>query len=556
MTNRKISHARGRGSLNHNNRNHIYKNVDASRTHLNIHYAKESLSEAYQKCFGEAVENYNTKQKRADRKIEDYYTHLFGSANKDTVATSSNKEKSFYEIVVGIGDMKNTASGSAEGETAAKILDEYAKGFSERNPNFYVFNSVLHMDEKTPHLHIDYVPIADGYKNGLAVPNSQSIALQQMGFGRNKNSINEWRIQERRILRELCQQYGLEIAVETKGRGKTHTPDEYKKIRDEVKEELRTDPDIVDELKDELRDDFIAEHKQALITEAEKEANTEIGELRRKLAEETRPRLEANIASEQRINKFIDGMREETRGWGSNKKPHTIIEIPNMTNEQAETVLKAAQTSSKNVANARKFKAERDTAITEKDTAVAERNTAVEEKALAECENATAQSAAKLATDNAKIATDDAETTMKRAVALMHQQQNINDLYHQATSDRDYYKNKAEQTAERVTSLTVQVTKLKEGLRNAYTSAGAIAKANAALLYDPKQKIANLTPEQERVLKATSNYAATHARKAGFEDIAQDVDKHYEITAGMQKHIDELTPKPQTKRRDFSPSLD
>jgi len=104
MANRKISHVRGKGSLNHNNRNHIYRNVDESRTLNNIYYAKESLEEAYQKCFSEALANYNAKQKRADRKIENYYTHLFGNARKDTVATSSNKENSFFEIVVGIGD--------------------------------------------------------------------------------------------------------------------------------------------------------------------------------------------------------------------------------------------------------------------------------------------------------------------------------------------------------------------------------------------------------------------------------------------------------------------
>jgi len=376
VTTRKISHARGRSSLNHNNRNHIYKNVDSSRTENNIYYAKESLDEAYQKCFGEALENYNAKQKRADRKIDNYYNHLFGNANKDTVATSSNKEKSFYEIVVGIGGMNDTAVGSTEGELAAKILDEYARGFSERNPNFYVFNSVLHMDEKTPHLHIDYVPIVDGYKNGMAVRNSQSVALQQMGFGKNKNSINEWRIRERQILRELCQQYGLEVAVETKGRGKTFTPDEYKKIRDEVKDELRADPDLVDEIKDEMRDDFIAEHKQALITEAEEQAAAEVGELKRKLAEETRPRLEGTIASEQRVNRVIDGMREETRGRGNNKKPYTIIEIPNMTNEQVMTVLKLAQQNAASAANVRKLKADRDTAITEKNAAVVERDAA------------------------------------------------------------------------------------------------------------------------------------------------------------------------------------
>jgi len=269
MTTRKISHARGRGSLNHNNRNHVYKNVDPTKTENNIYYAKESLTEAYDKCFGEALAVYNEKQKRADRKIENYYNHLFGNANKDTVATSSNKEKSFYEIVVGIGDKNNTAVGSAEGELAAKILDEYAKGFQERNPNLYVFNSVLHMDEKTPHLHIDYVPVADGYKNGMAVRNSQSVALQQMGFGKNKNSINEWRKQERQILRELCQEYGLEVAEETQGRGKTFTPDEYKKIRDEAKEEIKTDPDIIDELRAEVESELLSE-QQHLVNEITK----------------------------------------------------------------------------------------------------------------------------------------------------------------------------------------------------------------------------------------------------------------------------------------------
>ena len=259
MVTRKISHARGKGSLNHNNRNHIYKNVDPAKTENNIYYAKESLEVAYQKCFGEALEKYNAKQKRSDRKIDNYYNHLFGNANKDTVATSTNKEKSFYEIVIGIGDKNTCAVGSSDGELATKILDEYAKGFSERNPNFYVFNSVMHLDEKTPHLHIDYIPIAHGYKKGMETRNSQSVALEQMGFGKNKNSINEWRIQERQILRELCQVHGLEIAEETQGRGKTFTPDEYKKLRDEAKEELKTAPELLDELKEEIRVDVEVE---------------------------------------------------------------------------------------------------------------------------------------------------------------------------------------------------------------------------------------------------------------------------------------------------------
>ena len=98
MAERRISHCKGKGSLNHNNRNHIYKNVDPSRTKDNICYVRESLTEAYQKCFGQSLADYNTKQKRADRKIEDYYFHLFGNQRKDVVASATNKEKPIFPM--------------------------------------------------------------------------------------------------------------------------------------------------------------------------------------------------------------------------------------------------------------------------------------------------------------------------------------------------------------------------------------------------------------------------------------------------------------------------
>ena len=536
MANRRISHAKGKGSINHNNRNHIYKNVDESRTPNNIYYAKESLEDAYQKCFGEAVANYNTKQKRADRKIEDYYTHLFGNAQKDTVATSSNREKSFYEIVVGIGDKNSCAVGSADGELAAKILDEYAKGFQERNPNLYVFNSVLHMDEKTPHLHIDYVPVADGYKNGLAVRNSQSVALQKMGFGKEKNSINEWRKQERQILKELCQKYGLEITEESKGRGKTLTPNEYKDMRDEVKGEIQANPEIMGEIKEEIKHEATAELQSEISKEKTKLKNT-----KEQLTQETAS-IEGKIALEKPIKSMLDGVREETRGWGSNKKPHVIIEVPNMTKEQALMVLKAAQQGAKDRANTKKYKAERDTAISEKDTATAERDAAIKDKALAEKQKATAQANAKTAEEKAKSATVEADKMMEQAKALYNQQLNINNLYQNSTTNLNHYKGKSEE-------LTAKVEDLQDSLEAAYYSLGAMAKANASLLFDPKLKIANITPEQERLLQATRNYAALHSRNEGFEDIAQDIEKHYEITKGMQTKIDELIPKTQTKKR-------
>jgi hypothetical protein len=140
---------------------------------------------------------------------------------------------------------------------------------------------------------------------------------------------------------------------------------------------------------------------------------------------------------------------------------------------------------------------------------------------------------------------------MLEATRLYNQQLELNGSYNQAVKERDYYKGKAEQTD----GLVEQITGLKQDLRYAYESVGALAKANASLLFDPDLKIENITPAQERLLQATRNYAAKHASNEGFDDIVQDIQKHYGLTKGIQNHIDELTPKPQTKKRSTGHSL-
>ena len=214
---------------------------------------------------------------------------------------------------------------------------------------------MLHLDEKTPHLHIDYIPVADGYKNGMKTRNSISVALEKMGFGKSKNSINEWRIQERKILRAICEKYGMEIAEETKGRGKTFTPDEYKKIRDEAKEEIKAEPDFAEE----IREYYIEENKADLVIEAQRQAEKAISEIKQALKETIRP-LEGKIALEKRINAMTDGIKETTL-FG---KTTTTIKFDG-TAEQAMTVLNAAK--------------DRDNAKKAKDKAIADKETAVKE---------------------------------------------------------------------------------------------------------------------------------------------------------------------------------
>ncbi|MGN1341230.1 MAG: plasmid recombination protein [Oscillospiraceae bacterium] len=229
-----ISHCQGKGSLTHNNRTFKPKNVDSSRTNQNITFVKIPIAEAYDKCFAEAVERYNAKQKRPDRRIKDgYFRYVFSHAPSNNVITAPDNRKSFYEDVVQIGDKDDTGIGTADAETAAKCLTEYMQGFSERNPNFFVFNAVLHMDEATPHLHIDYIPIGH-YKRWVDTQNGLAQALKEMGYGDGENTINRWRLTERDVLAGICRKHGIEIAETQKGRGYTYTVEQYKQHKDTI----------------------------------------------------------------------------------------------------------------------------------------------------------------------------------------------------------------------------------------------------------------------------------------------------------------------------------
>lgn len=233
---KRISHCQGKGSLNHNNRTFTPKNIDPERIKDNVVLVQESLAEAYDKCFLEAIRKYNEKQTRADRKVdENYFRHLFGKeVNTHSVCTGSNKQKSFYEDLIQIGDMNDTGVGTPDAEAAKEVLKEYFETFRERNPNFYVFNAVIHMDEATPHLHIDYIPLGH-YSRGLSVQNGLAQALKEMGFGTGKDAINRWRLKERATLEEICKRHKVEIEAPNKARGYSFTTDEYKVLKEEEK---------------------------------------------------------------------------------------------------------------------------------------------------------------------------------------------------------------------------------------------------------------------------------------------------------------------------------
>jgi len=200
---RSISGMVGKGSLSHNNRDFFAENVDQSRSVGNITYCHESLRKTYDQLFGEALEQYNAKQKRADRCIGNYYEHI----------RNGKQEKLFQEAIFQIGNCKDTAVGTTEGELTKKILNEFMQDFPERNPNLCVFSSHLHMDEATPHLHVDFVPFITGSTRGLDTRVSMKKALEAQGFKggtREDTELNQWINSEKEALSQVMERHGIE----------------------------------------------------------------------------------------------------------------------------------------------------------------------------------------------------------------------------------------------------------------------------------------------------------------------------------------------------------
>ncbi len=268
MTEKRISHCQGKGSLTHNNRRFSAKNVDDTRTKDNVIFAQQPISEAYEQLFGEAVERYNAKQKRADRKINtSYFEHVFKRQISQSVVTSADKRKSFYEDVVQIGCKDDTGIGTHDAEIAAACLTEYMQGFQERNPNFFVFNAVLHLDEATPHLHIDYIPVGH-YRQGVDTQNGLAQALKEMGYGTGKDAIARWRESECKLLTEICNRHGVRIAAPEKSRGSLTVEQykEYAQVKEQV-EDKKKEVAFLDERADYA--DKLLKHREEMRSQVE-----------------------------------------------------------------------------------------------------------------------------------------------------------------------------------------------------------------------------------------------------------------------------------------------
>ena len=204
---------RGKGSLTHNRRDFIAENVDSSRTPLNVEYCNEDIRTVYHELFDDALARYNEKQTRKDRVIDDYYEKI----------RTGKQEKLFEELIIQIGNKDDMNASSENGQLARQMLDEYMQSFQQRNPTLRVFSAHLHIDEATPHLHIDFIPFTTGSKRGLETRVSLKKALEELGFTggtKSHTELNQWIESEKQALASIMAQHDIEW--EQKGTHEEH----------------------------------------------------------------------------------------------------------------------------------------------------------------------------------------------------------------------------------------------------------------------------------------------------------------------------------------------
>lgn len=238
-----ISAMVGKGSTSHNNRDFIAENVDIERTKNNITYCNEKIQDVYHELFDEALKKYNAKQTRSDRVIADYYEKI----------RTGKQEKLFHEIILQIGDKETMGAETENGELAKTILDRCMYDFEKRNPNLRVFSAHLHMDEATPHLHIDFIPFTTNSKRGLETRVSLKKALEAQGFvggSRSDTEWNRWVASEKEILSQIMLEHGIEW-------DQKNTHEKHKSVsefkRDKLIEEVEALEDKKEELKEEMK---------------------------------------------------------------------------------------------------------------------------------------------------------------------------------------------------------------------------------------------------------------------------------------------------------------
>jgi hypothetical protein len=490
----KVSMPQGKGSQLHNRREYekigkpIPDNIDSSKTAENITLVDRDIKEAYREIFGEALDKYNARQKRADRKIEDYCDHI---------KKSKNGEKLFYEDVVQWGS-KDDFQNPQTRERAKEALVKYVEGFEERNPNLKLIGAYIHMDEASPHLHLDYVPVAHGYSRGLSTRNSLDRAMKEMGFApenesRKNNATKLWKESERSYFGEICRSMGLEVEMERQSTRKNLSVEEYKDARDEMLGNIE-------------------QEKEAIIAEVEplRELKTGIDEI----AGTGKTVLPGVVAIKK---KNLEAVKEQAKAYTANR-------------DEIETLR------------------ERSAAVSQREQRADQREQQLNkrEAGLEDMQNQIIERYNRQLRLNQLLEKSERDGRAK--------DKKIADLQIENTSLRGQIRSLTAQIDQIKAELWEKINNLTDKLRGAYESLTNVVKAVGMLKYDRekdqngnytygKYGISNLSKAQDKLIDGLAEYGAKWAKEDGFPEMAEEMEKRVGISKGIEKIIEPQAPK-------------
>lgn len=490
----RVSMPQGKGSQMHNRREYekygkpTPDNIDVSKSHENITLVDRDINEAYREIFGEALDKYNAKQKRADRKIEDYCDHI---------KKSKNGEKLFYEDVVQWGS-KDDFQNPQTRERAKEALVKYVEGFVPRNPNLKLIGAYIHMDEASPHLHLDYVPVAHGYSRGLSTRNSLDRAMKEMGFApenesRKNNATKLWKESERSYFGEICRSMGLEVEMERQSTRKNLSVEEYKDARDEMLGNIE-------------------QEKEAIVAEVEplRELKTGIDEI----AGTGKTVLPGVVAIKK---KDLEAVKEQAKAYTANR-------------DEIETLR------------------ERSAAVSQREQHADQREQQLNkrEAGLEDMQNQIIERYNRQLRLNQLLEKSERDGRAK--------DKKIADLQTENTSLRGQIRSLTAQIDQIKAELWEKINNLTDKLRGAYESLTNVVKAVGMLKYDRekdqngnytygKYGISNLSKAQDKLIDGLAEYGAKWAKEDGFPEMAEEMEKRVGISKGIEKIIEPQAPK-------------
>ena len=345
---RTISFMNGKGSIGHNTRSFIADNVDASRIKNNITLIHEDIKQVYHKLFDKALDEYNAKQKRKDKQIKSYYEKI----------SRSKQEKLFYEVIVQIGNKDDTGAGSSAAEVATWVLKDYVKMFQLRNPQLYVIGAYIHLDEETPHLHLNFVPWVSGSKRGLETKTSLKAALATRGFaseGKGNTEWKQWAEAEKDDIALIMRRYGIDWK-------KKNTHNQHLSVLDYKKQErvkevatleeklegaqvvLELKEERIESLEKEIEDKHVSIRKEQ--SEAQKMLNDTKAETRKLQLETTDLRIknsELRLEYYDNLDQLADKQKEIEAAQKEADKWMMIRDTAKWRTEQAQIKLEEAE---------------------------------------------------------------------------------------------------------------------------------------------------------------------------------------------------------------------